>query len=169
MNQSRLLIVTLVLVLSGFSGLLSASAQREPLPPWRESAPSPLAIADISVGEVPVTVELAIVPEDQSLGLGYRNGLDNGQGMLFLFEEPAELSFWMRGMRFCLDIIWIAGGEIVNASENVCPDPPNIEDAERPLYRSGEPVTHVLEMPAGWLAGNEFGPGTPVELPESLR
>lgn len=169
MSRTAPLLIAVCLLLSLMVGPLAAAAQREPLPPWREPLPVPLPTAEVTVGDVPVTVELAISAEDQSLGLGYRNGLEPGHGMLFLFEEPAERNFWMRGMRFCLDIIWIAGGEIVNASENACPDPPDTEDGDRPLYGSGEPVTQVLEMPAGWLADNGFGPGTPVELPESLR
>ncbi len=169
MTRIAPLLIAICLWLPLVVGPLGAAAQREPLPPWREPPPVPLPTAEVTVGDAPVTVELAISADDQSLGLGYRNGLEPGRGMLFLFEEPAERAFWMRGMRFCLDIIWIADGEIVGASEDVCPDPEGTDDADRPLYRSGEPVTHVLEMPAGWLAENGFSPGTPVDLPESLR
>jgi uncharacterized membrane protein (UPF0127 family) len=131
--------------------------------------PPARATAEITVGDTLVPVELALSPDEQSLGLGYRNGLQPGNGMLFVFQEPSERSFWMRGMRFCLDIIWIAGGEIVGAAENVCPDPPGTEDADRARFNSDVPVTHVLEMDAGWLAGNGYGPGTIVDIPEALR
>lgn len=164
-----LLLVGLVVALAGCFAPLGVTAQREQLPPWREPPAVPLATSEIVVDDVPEMVELAIAPEDQSLGLGYRNGLVSEWGMLFLFEEPAELSFWMRGMRLCLDIVWIANDEIVQAAENACPDPAGTADADRERFHSGEPVTHVLEMPAGWLADSRFGPGTVVEMPESLR
>lgn len=168
MTRLALAVLSLVLAMSLATGFQAASAQRELVPPWRVPMPPARSTAEIVVGETPVTAELALSPGEQSLGLGYRNGLEPGRGMLFVFQEPAERSFWMRGMRFCLDIIWIANGEIVGAAENACPDPEGTDDADRERYLSGEPVTHVLEMPSGWLAEAGFDPGTPVEIPEPL-
>ncbi|MBA3377595.1 MAG: DUF192 domain-containing protein [Chloroflexia bacterium] len=161
-------IVIVFLMLIGLLAPAGATVQREQLPPWREPLPAARPMAEITVGDVSVTVELALSDDDQALGLGFRNGLEPDRGMLFVFEEPAERSFWMRGMRFCIDIIWIANGDIVGAAEGACPDPEGTDDADREHYLSGEPVTHVLEMPAGWMADNGFGPGTPVEIPEPL-
>ncbi len=164
-----ILLLTFALVLAATGSIQPATAQREQAPPWRVPMPAARATAEITVGNIPMTVELALSPNEQSLGLGYRNGLEPGTGMLFAFEDPAERSFWMRGMRFCLDIVWIANGEIIGAAENACPDPEGTDDSDRERYLSGEPVTHVLEVPAGWLAEHGFGPGTPVQIPESLR
>ena len=87
--------------------------------------------------------------------------------MLFLFTDAAPRSFWMRGMRFCLDIIWIEGGAIQGAAESVCPEPAGTADADLPSYVSPEPVSYVLEVPAGWLDHYGLGVGTPVEgLPQ---
>ena len=138
-------------------------------PPWRHQV-APLQTAEILVGGVPLTVELAYQPADLSRGLGYRDGLAPGAGMLFLFEKPAPRSFWMKGMRFCIDIIWIEEGVIQGAAERVCPDPADIEDADRPSQRSPVPVSYVLEVPAGWLAEHGLGAGTRVEnLPYLIR
>lgn len=131
-------------------------------PPWRHQV-DPLQTAEIVVGGVPLTVELAVEAEDKSRGLGYRDGLAPGTGMLFIFESASPRSFWMKGMRFCLDIIWIESGTIQGAAESVCPDPADTEDADRPSYVSPVPVSYVLEVPAGWLDANGFGEGTPVE------
>lgn len=131
-------------------------------PPWRHQV-APLQRTEITVGDVPLTVELAVEPADKSRGLGYRDGLEPGTGMLFIFDKASPRSFWMRGMRFCLDIVWIESGVIQGAAESVCPDPAGTEDADRPSYVSPVPVTYVLEVPAGWLDANGFGEGTPVE------
>jgi hypothetical protein len=131
-------------------------------PPWRHQV-GPLETTQITVGGVPLMVELAIEPADKARGLGYRDGLAPGAGMLFIFDGPAQRSFWMKGMRFCLDIVWIEAGAIVGAAESVCPEPAGTADADLPSYRSPVPVTYVLEVPAGWLASYGFGPGTPVE------
>ncbi len=156
------LIVVMLLAVSAVPGM----AQREALPPWRSELPDARQTAEITVGTTPVRVDLALTPAQQQLGLGYRNGLEPGTGMLFVFPESAERSFWMKGMRFCLDIIWIEGDGITGAAESVCPDPAGTLDGERETYASSGPASHVLEMPAGWLRANGYGPGTPVVIPD---
>lgn len=131
-------------------------------PPWRHQV-APLQTSEIVVGGVPLSVELAYQPADLQRGLGYRDGLAPGTGMLFLFEEPAPRSFWMKGMRFCLDIIWIQDGVIQGAAESVCPDAADVEDSDRPSQKSPVPVSYVLEVPAGWMAENGVTTGTAVE------
>lgn len=156
-------ILVFVIALSLFAQPAALSAQ-ETLPPWRRDLPPGRAQVTIVVGETEVQVDLAIDPFEQQLGLGYRNGLDDDTGMLFLGNAPRTRTFWMKGMRFCIDIIWIENGEITGAAESVCPDPNGTEDADRARFNSGVPVSHVLEMPAGWLQENNYGPGTPVDL-----
>lgn len=130
-------------------------------PPWQSQFPE-LATGQIVVGDQPLTVELAISIEERARGLGFRDGLAEGTGMLFVDEAPNLQGFWMKGMRFCLDIVWIEGGQVVGAAENACPDPEGTEDAARARFRSPAPVTYVLEVPAGWMAERGYGAGTPV-------
>jgi uncharacterized membrane protein (UPF0127 family) len=157
-----LLAVTMVLGMMGGVPTPGASS------PARQVVTAPLPTVEITVGGVPLTVELASQPADRALGLGYREGLAPGTGMLFLFEGPAPRSFWMRGMQFCIDIIWIENGVIQGAAESVCPEPPGTADADLPSYVSPVPVTYVLEVPAGWLDAYGLGVGTPVEGLPSL-
>jgi uncharacterized membrane protein (UPF0127 family) len=151
------LLLAVMMVLGTVGGTLAQVA-----PPWRHQV-APLQTTEITVGGVPLTVELAVEAADKSRGLGYRDGLEPGTGMLFVFDSASPRSFWMKGMRFCLDIIWIENGAIQGAAESVCPDPAGTEDADRPSYVSPVPVSYVLEVPAGWLDANGFGEGTPVE------
>jgi uncharacterized membrane protein (UPF0127 family) len=133
--------------------------------PWTWTLGTYREYADIQVGDDDLTVEIADDSSLRSRGLSYRDGLDPGTGMLFVYDDVAERSFWMRGMRFCLDIVWINDGEIVGAAEGVCPEP-GVPDAQLTSYLSTEPVQYVLEVPAGWLEEREYGPGTPVDLGE---
>ena len=116
----------------------------------------------MTVGGARLTVELATTVEARVRGLSYRDSLEPGTGMLFVYEEPAIRSFSMRGMRFCLDIIWIEGGQVIGAAESVCPEPPGTTDL--PHYSSPIPVTYVLEVPAGWMQAHGIGPGSPVSV-----
>lgn len=157
-------LLAVTMILGMVSGLLTPGAS----PVALQVAPSLLETAEIAVGGVPLTVELAYQPADRALGLSYREGLAPGTGMLFVFEEPAPRSFWMRDMQFCIDIIWIENGVIQGAAESVCPDPPGTTDADLRSYVSPVPVTYVLEVPAGWLDAYGLGVGTPVEGLPSL-
>lgn len=161
-RTARVLLFTILLSLAA---PVATSAQEQVTPPpWRRDLPDGRQSATIVVGETELTVDLAIDPWEQTLGLGYRNGLEPGTGMLFINDTATNQTFWMKGMRFCLDIIWVVDGQIVGAAENACPDPPGTLDANRARYHSLQPVTHILEVPAGWLQEHGYGPGTPVEL-----
>lgn len=168
MNRHRQVAISIFVAVMLSGSALSAAAQNLTVPPWRTEFPAARAAAEMKVGETTVPVELALAPAEQQLGLGYRNELKPGTGMLFPFPEASEQSFWMKGMRFCLDIIWIEQGEIKGAAERACPDPPGTSDADRARFRSGEPVSYVLEMPAGWMASNGYTVGTPVMIPDEL-
>jgi uncharacterized protein len=152
-------LLTLTMVLGMVGGVLAPKASALA----RQVAPSRLETAEITVGGVPLTVELAYQPADRALGLGYREELAAGTGMLFLFERPEPQSFWMRGMQFCIDVIWIENEVIQGAAESVCPEPAGTVDGDLPSYDSPVPVSYVLEVPAGWLDAYGLGPGTPVE------
>lgn len=157
------LIAALVVLLGASSAV---TAQSTDIPPWRVTPTPPLERATISVGTTDLVVELAIVGWQQQLGLGYRNGLEPGTGMLFPTGVARTRTFWMKGMRFCLDIVWIDNGIITGAAERICPDPPGTADADRATVTSPGPVTDVLEVPAGWLEEHGYGAGTTVTIPE---
>src|SRR5215213_1047969 len=160
----RTFLLAVTMVLSAMCGVLTPGASSLA----SQIAPSLLQTAEITVGGVPLTVELAYRPADRALGLGSRDGLAPGTGMLFLFEGPAPRSFWMRGMQFCIDIVWIENDVIQGAAESVCPEPPGTADIDLASYFSPVPVSYVLEVPAGWLDAYELGAGSPVEGLPSL-
>ncbi len=139
------------------------------VPVWRDAHPWSTEVATVMVGELDVQAEIADTSPLQTRGLGYRDGLLPGTGMIFLFDSASPRSFWMKGMRFCLDIIWISEGNIVGAAENACPEP-GVPDADLTRYRSEVPVETVLEVPAGWMAehGISFGTSVEVILPPAL-
>ncbi len=68
-------------------------------------------------------------------------------GMLFVFPRERERSFWMKDMKFNLDIIWIKEGRIMKIDRNV----PAPENGEAPAVVDSRPfeVDAVLEVPAG--------------------
>jgi hypothetical protein len=131
--------------------------------PWDWTLQSYKHYAEIQVGDQTLTVELADTGELQTRGLSYRDGLAPGTGMLFVYPMSENHTFWMKGMRFCLDIIWINDGAINGAAENACPEP-GVADGQLARYPSSGPAQFVLEVPAGWMKEHGLGAGTPVDL-----
>ena len=111
---------------------------------------APLAYeAELCVGEARIRVLVADTLEERAAGLSGYEGLPEDAGMLFVFPEPQQPSFWMRGMEFALDIIWIRDGAVVQIHAAVPPASSDTPDSNLPRYRPEEPVTHALELTAG--------------------
>ena len=113
----------------------------------------------IKIGNYEVVVEIVDDEEERSRGLGWRKDLPEDSGMLFIFEIPAQYSFWMKDMRFPIDIIWISeNSEIVAISENIIPE------TYPASFSPSEPVKYVLEVNAGWANKNNIKEGDFIEL-----
>ena len=111
---------------------------------------TPLAYeAVLCVNEARINVLVADTPQERAAGLSGYAGLPENVGMLFVFPEPRQPSFWMRGVLFALDLIWIRDGMVVQIDASVPPPPPNTPDDQLPRYHPTEPITHVLELTAG--------------------
>jgi uncharacterized membrane protein (UPF0127 family) len=131
--------------------------------PWEWSLGDYREFATITVGTETLQVEIVDNSTLHVVGLSYRDGLEPGTGMLFVYPEESIRTFWMKEMRFCLDIIWLSDTSIVGAAENACPQPGD-PDAELLRFESNAPVRFILEVPANWLAERGYGAGTPVDL-----
>ena len=105
--------------------------------------------ATVSLAGQDFRLEIADTPELQSLGLGGRDALGNRKGMLFLYTDRGQHAFWMKGMRFPIDIIWLDNRRIVHIEHNVPPPPQGTPDASLPVYRPDRPANAVLEIAAG--------------------
>lgn len=88
-------------------------------------------------------VELALTQEEMSVGLMFREDMDDDKGMLFYFGQEREINFWMKNTFIPLDMIFIkADGTIHHIHENAVP-----EDLT-PIPSQGR-VMAVLEINAG--------------------
>ena len=131
--------------------------------PWTWSLGDYRQTANVVVGNDDLHVEISDTPQLRERGLSYHDELLPNTGMLFVYDDIGKRIYWMKGMNFCLDIVWINDREIVGAVESVCPEP-NVPDAELLRYASPPEVQYVLEVPAGWLSEHGYGVGTPVDL-----
>lgn len=94
-------------------------------------------------------VDVADTPAQQAKGLGGRKFLGPNEGMIFLYNEKSRHSFWMKGMRIPIDMIWLDNRRVVYIEHNVPPPTAGMTEADLLTYRPDEPANIVLEIAAG--------------------
>ena len=83
--------------------------------------------------------------------------------MWFVFDQPRWATFWMRGVRFPIDIVWVTDELVVSGvASNVPPPEPGTPNSELPIYNSNVQVQYVLEINAGLAALHGVAPGAKV-------
>ncbi len=102
--------------------------------------------ASVLVEDKKINLIVAKTEKDRIKGLSGRNSLDKNSGMLFVFEKKDKYSFWMKDMKFPIDIIHISDDTVVEIFENV-PIAKNGENLK--VYKPSTPANYVLELNAG--------------------
>jgi len=119
----------------------------------------------ITLGEKEINVEIADNEAKRKKGLSGRNSIEEDSGMLFIFEEKDIMpSFWMKDMKFPLDIIWINDEKIAQIKSKVPVPKEGTADANLPLYTPDKPIDYVLEVNAGFCEKNNIKVGDSVNL-----
>lgn len=73
----------------------------------------------IKINNEKIKIELAKTKKELSRGLGKRKSICWDCGMLFEFSEKSKHPFWMKDMKFPIDIIWMLDNKIVHIEKNV--------------------------------------------------
>ena len=103
-------------------------------------------LAHIKIHDQTLTVEVVSTPQDLTKGLGGRDQIGS-DGMLFVLGTPQTASFWMKDMKFDLDMVWIGNGQILGITANVAY--PRDQKLILPVYNSPPRTDMVLEVTAG--------------------
>lgn len=114
----------------------------------------------VRIGSVAITTEIAQTNQEKIKGLGGRACIDDEQGMLFIYDKPGFYSFWMKDMKFPIDIIWIGSDyRVVDIEKHIKPS-----TYPKSFTNNAKPAQYVLEIKAG--RANQLGItlGTPVNL-----
>jgi uncharacterized protein len=142
---------------SGFAVALVLSSGCSSTP--RSATPAPTATptvvsvafqtTEVRVGDRAIHVEVASTAAQSARGLGYRDALDADAGMIFDLHGSRVQVFWMKGMRFALDMVWIdSGKQIVQVTTGIPPEP-NVPDDRLRRYSPDVPVAYVIEVNSG--------------------
>ncbi|HWD15008.1 MAG TPA: DUF192 domain-containing protein [Casimicrobiaceae bacterium] len=102
------------------------------------------------------TVEVAATPETREHGLMNRFSLQPDHGMLFVFESPQPLAFWMKNTYVPLSIAFVdANGRILNIED--------MRPQDESTHWSKGPALYAIEMRRGWFAAKGIAAGDRVE------
>jgi len=103
-------------------------------------------------GKVIVKAEIAVTDAQREQGLMYRKKLNDGEGMLFIFQSDQILSFWMKNTLVPLSIAYISyDGRILEIYDM---QPGNLDPV-----KSSRSVRYALEVPQGWFSRAGLGVG----------
>ncbi len=108
----------------------------------------------VVIGETKLAVEIADSDAERVRGLSGRASLEQGTGLLFIFDTSDIHGIWMKDMKFAIDIVWVADNmQVVHIEKNVTPD------TYPTVFKPNRPARFVLEMPAGLVSkeGIKYG------------
>lgn len=128
--------------------------------------PEQITFNELQINDAKLKVEVANTPSKRSKGLGGRRSLAQDEGMLFVFSKTDKYPFWMKGLSFPLDFVWIKGLEVVDILPNVQLPQPNQKDESLPIYLPKEEINKVLEVNAGLIQKLNIKIGDTIKLRE---
>lgn len=108
---------------------------------------------ELTAGMHRIDAQVARAPQERQTGLMHRKEMPQHEGMLFVFEHPAQQCFWMKNTLLPLTAAFVDDdGTIVNLADMK----PQTLDS----HCSSRPVRYVLEMNQGWFTKKGIKPGT---------
>ncbi len=157
MSLNKLIIIFAVILVI-FAGVVFFQFRTNP-----RTTASNSPTSTVKINNHTFKVELAMTPKEQQIGLSDHESLPQDQGMLFLFEEPGLYSFWMKNMKFPIDIIFIQEDTVVSVTKNAEPLEP--EDTADPVIITPESeIDTVLEVNSGLSDKYNIKKGDKVEI-----
>ena len=141
-----IVVVALIIVV-----ILSLLGGRAPFKPTQKAV----------LGSHTFKIKAAVSEKEKEIGLSATKNLPNDYGMIFPFKEDGYYSFWMRDMKYPIDIIFINDGKIVKIFSKVSPP---IANEGLKVYVSDKPSDTVLEINAGLSEKYKIKEGDSIKL-----
>ncbi len=98
----------------------------------------------VKMGATNYELEIASTDSAREQGLSERTSMPNDHGMIFEYQHQNIPCYWMKGMRFSLDIIWVNNShQVVYVEHNVSPQ------TYPRTFCPNQPAQYVIELNAG--------------------
>lgn len=118
--------------------------------------------ATVTIKEQTFNITVADDQKKKEQGLAEKDSLEENEGMLFPFDKDDYYFFWMKKVKFPLDIIYINDNKIVTIIKNA--EPQDASVASPPVYKSEEPADTVLEIKGGLSDKYNFQIGDEIKI-----
>ena len=117
---------------------------------------------NVTLNGLVLVADIAATDEQRTKGLSVKDRLDENEAMLFVFDYEAQHTFWMKNMKFPIDIIWIDSDRtVVYIEQNV---QPCSSDIICPVFRPDHDSLYVLETVGGFAERHDIVKGAMVEF-----
>ena len=152
-SKSRIIIFFLAFcAVAGFYFYNSAKEAKSPNSEWKR--------AEVTIAGKVLNVYLAETPLEKEVGLSAFGSISNDQGMLFVYDSAQKPGFWMKDMKFSIDIIWTNNFEVIGITKNL----PVEKSKELTKYYPNIDIDRALEVNAGWSEKNKIKIGDRIEI-----
>jgi uncharacterized membrane protein (UPF0127 family) len=124
---------------------------------------------NVTVNGQVLIADISATPEQRTRGLSVKDSLAQDEAMLFVFDDEARHRFWMKDMKFPIDIIWIRSDKTVVDVEHDL-QPCNL-GVLCTTYEPDDDSLYVLETVSGFAQKHGIVEGSPVEFdlnPQSI-
>ena len=150
------------LYVGGFDSTAKSDNQQQNMSETMPTNNSGYRQINITVNGVELVADIAETGDQKSKGLGVKDSLKENEAMLFPFSKEGAHAFWMNGMKFPIDIIWLDGDKkVVHIEHSLDPCVPN---SPCQTYTPRDDSLYVLETVAGFAQKYNVTEGTPVEF-----
>ena len=102
----------------------------------------------VTIAGQEIKVKIAQTPNQKELGLGKIKSLPENQGMLFIYDDYVIPNYWMKDMKFSIDIIWIKDNMVMGYEKDLKSQADNIN---LPVYQPKTFINYVLEVNSGFV------------------
>ncbi|MDP0499444.1 MAG: DUF192 domain-containing protein [Verrucomicrobiota bacterium JB022] len=158
---SHWLRVSLLLLVAALAGCDSGNPKADQVASRDEAAPFEQRFP-IQLGDQTINVQLAISPREGQQGLMYRESLDENEGMIFLYQAPQPMSFWMQNVPINLSIgFFDPQGRLKEVYTMFAYNTQSIKSRSSNLQ-------FAIEMRDGWYRDHNIAAGTQLDM-EQLK
>jgi uncharacterized protein len=119
--------------------------------------PFGLRTVNLMVGGVSLKAEVAEDDQSREMGLMFRDSLPEDRGMLFIFDQPHQASFWMKNTKIPLSIAFLENDHVISEEKSMRPYDETL------IQSRSDKIRYAIEVNAGWFDRHQVKPGTKVE------
>ena len=156
----KFLIQIALLLVVAFGSLAYATGKYPDLP----FLPQKTKVTELVIKDIKVKVEIADNTSKRRLGLGGKDSIKEDEGMLFVFPKEEQPLFWMKGLKFPLDMVWIRDNRVVDIIKDAPVPAEGQTDDDLPRYMPKEDIDMVLEVNAGFVDKHNIQVGDEVKV-----